>query len=82
MQTCREATVLHYAPALDSHQQRIAELTDLVFCILRLHWRGQARLVETETMAPSCPASLQVFHLYFHLAQDLSGFCLRSLADM
>ena len=51
MQTCREATVLHYDPALDPHLQRIAELTDRVFCILRLHWRRQARLVETVPMA-------------------------------
>jgi hypothetical protein len=28
MQTCREATVLHYAPALDPHLQRIAELAN------------------------------------------------------
>jgi hypothetical protein len=33
MQTCREATVLHYAPAVDPHLHRIAELADLVFCI-------------------------------------------------
>ena len=51
MQTCREATVLHYATALDPHLQRIAEMADRVFCILRLHWRRQARLVETGPMA-------------------------------
>jgi hypothetical protein len=32
-QTSREATILLYAPALDPHLQKIAELADRVFCI-------------------------------------------------
>jgi len=32
-QTSREATILLYAQALDSHLQKITELADRVFCI-------------------------------------------------
>jgi hypothetical protein len=32
-QTSREATILLYAPALDSHLQKLTELADRVFCI-------------------------------------------------
>jgi cell division septum initiation protein DivIVA len=32
-QTSREATILLYAPALDSHLQKMAERVDRVFCI-------------------------------------------------
>ena len=32
-QTSREATILLYAPALDTHLQKITELADRVFCI-------------------------------------------------
>ena len=51
MQTCREATVLHYAPAWTPTCRGSPSWLTLVFCILRLHWRRQARLVETGPMA-------------------------------
>ena len=35
-QTSREATVLLYAPALDPHLQRMAELADRVFCFYEM----------------------------------------------
>ncbi len=35
-QTSREATVLLYAPALDPHLQRMAELADRMFCFYEM----------------------------------------------
>ncbi|MCX6678705.1 MAG: hypothetical protein NTU95_12300 [Methanothrix sp.] len=41
-QTSRDATILLYAPALDPHLQKIAELADWVFCIYIEQTRGRA----------------------------------------
>ena len=45
-QTSREVTILLYAPALDPHLQKIAELADRVFCFYegdRAPARGHAK---------------------------------------
>mgnify|MGYP001267702057 CR=1 FL=1 len=55
MQTCREATVLHYAPALDPHLLRIAGLADLVFCI----YSEQA--VQKEARMPGAQRTLEAY---------------------
>ncbi len=45
-QTSREATVLLYAPALDPHLQKMAELADRVFCFYEEQARGRAKVQE------------------------------------
>ena len=52
-QTSREATILLYSPALDSHLQKITDLADRVFCIYegeRTPVKGGQRCQETRPL--------------------------------
>ncbi|MDD4160852.1 MAG: hypothetical protein PHW87_00045 [Methanothrix sp.] len=57
-QTSREATVLLYAPALDPHLQKMAELADRVFCIYNEQAKGRAK---AEARMPGAQATLEAY---------------------
>jgi DNA polymerase I len=57
-QTTREATVLLYAPALDPHRQKIAELADRVFCIYSEPAKGRTK---AEARTPGAKATLEAY---------------------
>jgi len=56
-QTSREATVLLYAPALDPHLQKMAELADRVFCIYEEQFRGR----KAEARMPGAQVTLEAY---------------------
>jgi DNA polymerase I len=61
-QTSHEATILLYAPALDTHLAKMTELADRVFCFYEMPkapvTRGRAK---TEMKMPGSQATLEVF---------------------
>ncbi len=59
-QTAREATILLYAPALDPHLQKMAELADRVFCFYeeQAPARGQAK---AEARMPGAQKTLEAY---------------------
>jgi len=59
-QTSREATILLYAPALDPHLQKMAELADRVFCFYeeQSSARGQAKV---EAKMPGAQKTLEAY---------------------
>jgi hypothetical protein len=57
-QTSREATILLFAPALDPHLQKMAELADRVFCFYEEQKRGHAK---AEAKMPGAQATLEAF---------------------
>jgi hypothetical protein len=57
-QTSREATVLLYAPALDPHLQKMAELADRVFCIYSEPAKDRAK---AEARMPGAQKTLETY---------------------
>jgi hypothetical protein len=55
-QTSRETTVLHYAPALDPHLQKLTELADRVFCIYSEQAPTKGRKAEAKVPSGTQPA--------------------------
>ena len=58
-QTSREATILLYAPALDPHPQKTAELADRVFCINNEQAPVKGR--KAEAKMPGAQATLEAY---------------------
>lgn len=58
-QTSREATILLYAPALDTHLQKLTELADRVFCIYSEPAPAKAR--KAEAKMPGAQATLEAY---------------------
>ena len=59
-QPSREATILLYSPALDSHLQKITDLADRVFCIYGKQAPAKGRKAEAK-MPPGDQATLEAF---------------------
>ena len=57
-QTSREATILLYAPALDPHLQKMAELADRMFCFYEEQARGRAKV---EARMPGAQRTLEAY---------------------
>jgi DNA polymerase I len=60
-QTSREATILLYAPALDSHLQKLTELADRVFCFYERPKAPAKGPAKAEVKMPGSQATLEVF---------------------
>jgi hypothetical protein len=58
-QTSREATILLYAPALDPHLQKIAELANRVFCIYGEQAPAKGR--KAEARMPGAQRTLEAY---------------------
>jgi len=59
-QTSREATVLLYAPSLDSHLEKMTELADRVFCFSEVP-KAPARGRMKADMMPGSQATLEAY---------------------
>jgi len=59
-QTSMEATILLYAPALDSHLQKITELADRVFCIYSEQAPSKGSKAEAK-MPPGAQRTLEAY---------------------
>jgi len=59
-QTSREATILLYAPALDPHLQKMAELADRVFCFYEEQAPARGR-AKAEARMPGAQATLEAY---------------------
>jgi DNA polymerase I len=57
-QTSREATILLYAPALDTHLQKMTELADRVFCFYGEQARGRGK---AEARMPGAQKTLEAY---------------------
>ena len=60
-QTCREATVLLYSPALDPHLEKMTELADRVFCFYEMPKAPARGRTKAEVKMPGSQATLEVF---------------------
>lgn len=60
-QTSREATILLYTPALDSHLEKMTELADRVFCFYEMPKAPVRCRTKAEVKMPGSQATLEVF---------------------
>jgi DNA polymerase I len=60
-QTSREATILLYSPALDTHLEKMAELADRVFCFYEMPKAPAKGRAKAEMKIPGSQATLEVF---------------------
>jgi DNA polymerase I len=60
-QTSREATVLVYSPALDTHLEKMTELADRVFCFHEMPKAQSRGRTKAEMKIPGSQATLEVF---------------------
>lgn len=60
-QTSREATVLLYAPALDSHLEKMTSLADRVFCFYEMPKTPAKGRAKAEPKMPRSQATLEAY---------------------
>jgi hypothetical protein len=60
-QTSREATILLYSPALDTHLEKMTELADRVFCFYEMPKAPAKGRAKAEMKMPGSQATLEVF---------------------
>ena len=60
-QTSREATVLVYSPALDSHLEKMTPLADRVFCFYEMPKAPARGKVKAEMKMPGSQATLEAY---------------------
>jgi hypothetical protein len=60
-QTCREATVLVYSPALDPHLEKMTELADRVFCFYEMPKVPAKSRAKPEVKMPESQVTLEAY---------------------